>query len=304
MMAKPLSTLPNVRLLAAFIATNIAVLVSSPFRAANGALENAGAVASIQGSSAHHAVDGSGIADVFAARWAGLNDQFSVGADGKIRPASLPVTESVSDKLPSSPEQALAETIVSQIDVEPDAGSAAAVSECGPSPMAPSQIAQLVVAAANEHGVDPEFALAVATAESRLDRFRNSPKGARGPMQLMPATAERFGVDEICDPASNIDGGVRFLRELFDRLQNPLLVAAAYNAGEARVRDHGGIPPFPETLNFVAKVTNRQLRLPEIAAHDRRNPSESKPLPDSSAPATGVITTTERRQWIGGVMHF
>jgi soluble lytic murein transglycosylase-like protein len=170
--------------------------------------------------------------------------------------------------------------------------------------MTAAEIASLVVATANLHGVDPDFALAVATAESRLDRFRNSPKGARGPMQLMPATAERFGVGDICNPAANVDGGVRYLRELFDTFANPLLVAAAYNAGEGRIREYGGIPPFPETLGFVAEVINHQLGLPETAASDLRPTVRSSPPIHSSVPEAGVITTTERRQWVGGVMHF
>ena len=76
------------------------------------------------------------------------------------------------------------------------------------------------------------LAVAVAMAESRLDRLRNSPKGARGPMQLIPETAARFGVTDICDPEENIDAGVRYLRELSGEFRNPLLIAAAYNAGE------------------------------------------------------------------------
>lgn len=133
--------------------------------------------------------------------------------------------------------------------------------ECGPSPATPYEIRRLVIEAAQRHEVDVDFALAIATAESRLDRLRNSPKGARGPMQLMPETADRFGVADICDPEQNVDGGVRYLRELIDEFRHPTLVAAAYNAGEGRVREYGGIPPFKETVGYVAEVLNLQMEL-------------------------------------------
>ena len=70
-------------------------------------------------------------------------------------------------------------------------------------------------------GVDPEFAKAIAWAESRYDQIRNSPKGARGPMQLMPSTAIGLGVQDPCDPKSNVDGGIRHLRALIEEFQNP-----------------------------------------------------------------------------------
>jgi hypothetical protein len=175
--------------------------------------------------------------------------------------------------------------------------------ECGPSPATPEEITRLVVETAQRHKVDVGFALAIANAESRLDRLRNSPKGARGPMQLMPETAERFGVADICDPAANVDGGVRYLRELIEEFGNPLLVAAAYNAGEGRVREHGGIPPFKETVGYVAKVVNFQMGM------DRAEPmaGERGAFVDDEQPASnvsGVITSRQRRQWVGGVMHF
>ncbi len=81
-------------------------------------------------------------------------------------------------------------------------------------------------------------------------------------MQLIPETAARFGVQDICDPAQNIEGGMKYLRFLLDEFQNPLLVAAAYNSGEGRIYEYGGVPPFQETVGYVAKVVNFQLGLP------------------------------------------
>ncbi|OQM73458.1 lytic transglycosylase [Pseudaminobacter manganicus] len=175
--------------------------------------------------------------------------------------------------------------------------------ECGPSPATPAEITRLVIDAAQRHKVDASFAVAIMTAESRLDRLRNSPKGARGPMQLMPETAERFDVADICDPQENIDGGVRYLRELTDEFRNPLLVAAAYNAGEGRVREHGGIPPFKETVGYVAEILNIQMGLDGSGpgARERRGAAADTALPSN---ASGIITSRERGQWLGGVMHF
>lgn len=103
--------------------------------------------------------------------------------------------------------------------------------------------------------VSPALALAIASVESsgRIDAVSSA--GAYGLMQLMPATAERFGVIAIDDPSDNIKGGVAYLDWLmteFDR--DPILVLAAYNAGEGAVRKHGGVPPYAETRNYVPKV--------------------------------------------------
>lgn len=176
-----------------------------------------------------------------------------------------------------------------------------AASECGPSLLTPAEIRELVVGAARRHLVDEDLAVAVATVESDLDQARNSPKGARGAMQLMPETAARFGVADPCDPATNIDGGVRYLRVLLEEFQNPFLALAAYNAGEGRIYEYGGIPPFPETVGFVAKVINHQLGLPMPASADRGRERVGR----SSGPVeSGVITTRSAGEWVGGVMHF
>lgn len=226
-------------------------------------------------------------------RWARLTDEFVLGEGGQIVPqrkalATTEVREGNTAKLDSIDNHFGS-------DVPQNAG------ECGPSPLTPEEITRLVVEAAQRHKVDAGFAVAVVTAESRLDRLRNSPKGARGPMQLMPQTAQRFGVVDICDPEENIDGGVRYLRELTDEFRNPLLVAAAYNAGEGSVREHGGIPPFAETLGYVAEILNIQLGLDGSSPRKKRGASDANEL---SSNVSGVITVRERRQWLGGVMHF
>ncbi|RVK70656.1 lytic transglycosylase domain-containing protein [Sinorhizobium meliloti] len=180
------------------------------------------------------------------------------------------------------------------------------VYECGPSPLSPEEVKSLVVQTARKYRVDEVFATAIAWAESGFDQSRNSPKGARGPMQLMPATAARFGVTDICDPAENIEGGMKYLRFLLDEFQNPLLVAAAYNSGEQRIYQHGGIPPFQETVGYVAKVVNYQLGLPMPSAKGKARPAAApQAVSDASDSGdAGVIAVKKTGTFVGGVMHF
>ncbi|WP_192924527.1 lytic transglycosylase domain-containing protein [Sinorhizobium meliloti] len=185
-------------------------------------------------------------------------------------------------------------------------GTTKDVYKCGPSPLSPEEVKSLVVQTARKYRVDEVFATAIAWAESGFDQSRNSPKGARGPMQLMPATAARFGVKDICDPAQNIEGGMKYLRFLLDEFQNPLLVAAAYNSGEQRIYQHGGIPPFQETVGYVAKVVNYQLGLPMPSAKGKARPAAApQAVSDASDSGdAGVIAVKKTGKFVGGVMHF
>ncbi|HSL84373.1 MAG TPA: lytic transglycosylase domain-containing protein, partial [Thermoanaerobaculia bacterium] len=111
--------------------------------------------------------------------------------------------------------------------------------------------------AARRHGVAPELVAAVVRAESAFQARAVSVKGASGLMQLMPATARRFGVgaDRIFDPQANVDAGVRYLAWLLERFENDLSLAlAAYNAGEGTVDRYGGVPPFRETRGYIARI--------------------------------------------------
>ncbi|SFB63059.1 Transglycosylase SLT domain-containing protein [Rhizobium sp. NFR07] len=174
--------------------------------------------------------------------------------------------------------------------------------ECGPSPLTTDEIRAMVVETARRQDFDETFALAIAFVESRFGQSLNSPKGARGPMQLMPATALRFAVTDICDAAQNIDAGIRYLRQLENEFHNPLLVAAAYNCGEARVRDHRGIPPIHETLNYVASVINQQIKLGFNSAP--RAPGQPATSDGRRQHTAGVIKANKTRTFVGGVMHF
>jgi soluble lytic murein transglycosylase len=109
--------------------------------------------------------------------------------------------------------------------------------------------------AAQRYGVPFKLVSAVIRAESGFNPRAVSRKGAQGLMQLMPTTAATLGVRKPFDPRENIDGGVRHLRGLIDRFPNNLPFAlAAYNAGEKAVVQYGGIPPYPETQDYVTKV--------------------------------------------------
>lgn len=109
--------------------------------------------------------------------------------------------------------------------------------------------------AAQRFGVSADFIRAVISVESAFDEFAVSSKGAKGLMQLMPATARRFGVSDPFDPSQAIMGGTEYLKYLLGLFRGDLdLAAAGYNAGEGAVLRYGGIPPYKETRNYVVKV--------------------------------------------------
>jgi soluble lytic murein transglycosylase-like protein len=100
--------------------------------------------------------------------------------------------------------------------------------------------------------------LAVVEVESNFDPRARSHKNAQGLMQLIPATAERFGVDDVWDPEQNLRGGMSYLRWLLDHFDGDIKLAlAGYNAGEQAVRRHRGIPPYAETRAYVERISRR-----------------------------------------------
>lgn len=114
---------------------------------------------------------------------------------------------------------------------------------------------RIIVAAAKKFDVDAALVSAVIKAESDFNPREVSNKGARGLMQLMPATAERFGVANSYDPEQNIYAGVRYLRWLLETFEgNADLAVAAYNAGEGNVWKYKGVPPFRETINYINRI--------------------------------------------------
>jgi len=164
-------------------------------------------------------------------------------------------------------DRGAAVTIYMSSDPEPSARDAA------PPPPAPlgrdglrvQSLAPALTAAALAHGLDPLLLHAIAHVESRHNAAAVSPAGARGVMQVMPATGRRFGVSDersLMDPNTNANAGAALLRTLRQRYGDDLrLVLAAYNAGEGAVAKHGGVPPYPETQAYVRDVLAVYRRL-------------------------------------------
>ncbi|MBD3307974.1 transglycosylase SLT domain-containing protein [candidate division KSB3 bacterium] len=161
-----------------------------------------------------------------------------------------------------SPEQREAEVVLRSSAPSSAKKSAMSVST-GSSQVAYRDIIHEIAEAYRLH---PELVKAIIKVESNYNARAVSPKGAQGLMQLMPATAKRFGVTDSFDPEENIRGGAKFLRYLFDEFgeQNLELVLAGYNAGEEAVRQYGNkIPPYSETRNYVKRV--KSLYAPHLA---------------------------------------
>jgi soluble lytic murein transglycosylase-like protein len=136
-------------------------------------------------------------------------------------------------------------------------------SEAAPRPEVPWS--EAIFAAARRNGLNPALVAAVARVESAFDPRAVSSKGARGLMQLMPATGRRFGLrpHELFDPVKNLDAGTRYLAWLADRFEGDLArVLAGYHAGEGAVDRYGGVPPYRETRAYLRSVYAR-LGLPE-----------------------------------------
>jgi soluble lytic murein transglycosylase-like protein len=114
---------------------------------------------------------------------------------------------------------------------------------------------RIIQDAARRHQVDTALVKAVIRAESDFVPYAVSPKGAQGLMQLMPTTARLRNVWRVFEPRENVEGGVSHLRYLLDRYGGNLRLAlAAYNAGEKAVDAHGGVPPYPETVEYLSRV--------------------------------------------------
>jgi hypothetical protein len=131
-----------------------------------------------------------------------------------------------------------------------------------PSPSAPApkstMFDPIIEKYANHYSLDPDLIRSIIATESGFNPKAVSPKGARGLMQLMPATAQRLGVNNSFDPEDNIRGGVKHFRTLMDSFNNDLALSlAAYNAGENRVQKLGRIPEIKETRDYIKSITSR-----------------------------------------------
>lgn len=148
-----------------------------------------------------------------------------------------------------------------------------------------------IVESSRRYGIDPLLIYSQMHQESTFKLNATSPKGASGLMQLMPATARRFGVTSIYDPKQNIDAGVKYMRWLIDTFRGDVVLAlAGYNAGEGAVMKYGwNIPPYRETQEYVRRITSRYSQISDgrlvrsarpISSQDvaKLAQKESKPL--------------------------
>ncbi len=136
---------------------------------------------------------------------------------------------------------------------EPQDSAAAPPQPPPPAVSGPNPYGEIIDRFSAEHGVDAKLVRAVIQVESGYKERARSSKGAMGLMQLMPATARQYRLIDPYDPRSNIEAGVRHLKTLLDRF--PLQVAlAAYNAGESAVERFRGVPPYPETRDYVSRI--------------------------------------------------
>lgn len=143
-----------------------------------------------------------------------------------------------------------------------------ALSEVTASPSVPetvnisskSQILDMVSKICEKHGVDEKLVKAVIRQESGFNTKATSRAGAMGLMQLMPATAKSLGVSDPYNPIQNVDGGVRYLKSMLNKYNgNIILALAAYNAGSGAVDKYSGVPPYPETQNYVKNILANYL---------------------------------------------
>jgi soluble lytic murein transglycosylase-like protein len=136
-----------------------------------------------------------------------------------------------------------------------------------------SDLDWIIFRAGEREGVDPRFIHAVIWQESQYDTTARSHAGAQGLMQLMPATAKRFGCKDVNDATSNVEAGTKYLSWLLKRFDgNVELALAGYNAGEGAVDKFNGVPPYTETQNYVRRISERYGK----TYHPVLSPDEAK----------------------------
>ena len=153
-------------------------------------------------------------------------------------------------------------------------------------PAKSADLKAIVAEVSAQNKIDADFIASVIAAESANNPHAVSPKGAQGLMQLMPGTASKLGVKDSFDPAENVDGGVRYLRQLLEQYHFDVAKAlAAYNAGPGRVQQYNGVPPYRETHAYVARIikdyNRKKLAQQKEQAQQRRAQAAKSKLAQS-----------------------
>jgi soluble lytic murein transglycosylase-like protein len=159
---------------------------------------------------------------------------------------------------------------------------------------------QVILEASRKNRLDPDFVSSVIKAESNFKPHAVSPKGARGLMQLMPATASQLGVADAFDPRANVEAGTAHLSALLDQYHDdPIKALAAYNAGAHRVKQYNGVPPYRETRNYISKIVRdfnakkrAQMQAGGPSQHAAAASGKAKP---AAVPAKAVNSRSQRK---------
>lgn len=146
-------------------------------------------------------------------------------------------------------------------------------------PRSRTEIRTAIQESSERHDVDPLLVESMVKVESNFDASAVSHKGAQGLMQLIPATARRYGVRNVFDAKENIEGGVKYLKYLLELYGDSRLALAAYNAGEGAVARFGGVPPYAETRNYVYEVGRRYGQARREKAASALQASKPAPKP-------------------------
>jgi len=148
-------------------------------------------------------------------------------------------------------------------------------------PLIQAPYGDMIQSAAKKYSVDADLIFSVIAAESNFNPRAISRRGARGLMQLLPATGTRFGVKDIFDPAQNIDAGTQYLRDLMARYQGDLvLTLAAYNAGPGAVQRYGRVPPYNETISYVRAI--RKTYALRKSKNDAKTETKAEPKAEAT----------------------
>jgi soluble lytic murein transglycosylase-like protein len=194
---------------------------------------------------------------------------------------------------PPAPEKAIDPSRLAPVADTPEVAKPAPLATA---PRPQIDVGQVVNEASGRYRLDPDLVNSVIRAESGFKVHAVSPKGAQGLMQLMPGTASKLGVPNAFDPAANVDGGTRYLRELLEKYNFDLVKAlAAYNAGPHRVEQYKGVPPYLETRKYVASIVrdfNRKKLAQQKAAAVA---SKAQTAKSSKSRAQGAAASASKR---------